>query len=128
MFEKGEVSKSDLQQFINQRSVTENEDKHLTVQEELEELRQSAKIKNMFRLERGNSDQPSLRRTNSCIGVSGERLPSDLDEETMAEVSVTNKMVKAMFEQNAPKYKFGGSGSNVSLNGSKDDVTRKGPV
>lgn len=131
MFQEGEDSKSDLQHFIIQRSFTENEDKHLTVQEELEELRQSAKIKNMFRLERRNSDtcnQPSLRRTNSCIGVNGERLPSDLDQETMAGVSVTNKMVKAMFEQNAPKYKFGGSGSNVSLNGSKDNVNRIGPV
>merc|ERR1712218_613479 len=45
--------------------------------------------------------------------------------DTMAEVSVTQKMVKAMFEQQtAPKYKFGGSGSNLSLNNSKEEVNR----
>ena len=84
----------------------------------------------MFRIEKGNSDKPSssLRRANSLIGVTGERLTEDLDEEVMAEVSLSNKMVKAMFEQNAPKYKFGGSGSNLSLNGSKEDVTKRGPV
>ena len=137
MFEKGKISKDSLQNFINSRSVIESnksgygeeEDRKLTIQDELEELRQSSKLKNMFRIEKGKSDKPSsLRRTNSCIGVSGERLPEDLDEEVMAEVSVTNKMVKAMFEQNAPKYKFGGSGSNLSLNGSKENLTNQGPV
>ena len=130
MFEEGEITQDTLQKFINQRSVVADEnEKHLTVQEELEELRQSAKLKSMFRIEKGSADQKSsLRRTNSCIGVSGERLPEDLDDEVMAEVSVTNKMVKAMFEQNAPKYKFGGSGSNLSLNGSKEKVSSQGPV
>ena len=33
-------------------------------------------------------------------------------------------MVKAMFESNAPKYKFGGSGSNLSLNSSREDVRK----
>merc|ERR1711902_114226 len=34
-------------------------------------------------------------------------------------------MVKAMFEQQtAPKYKFGGSGSNLSLNNSKEEVNK----
>merc|ERR1711892_824266 len=75
-----------------------------------------------------NGHESNLRRANSCIGVTGERLPGDLDEETMMEVSVTNKMVKAMFEQNAPKYKFGGSGSNLSLNNSNENVNKKGPV
>ena len=60
--------------------------------------------------------------------MSGERLTEDLDEEVMAEVSISNKMVKAMFEQNAPKYKFGGSGSNLSLNSSKENISAKGPV
>ena len=107
----------------------EREDKKPSIQEELEELRQSSKLKSMFRIEKGNTEAPSsLRRTNSCIGVSGERLTEDLDEEVMAELSVSNKMVKAMFEQNAPKYKFGGSGSNLSINGSKEDLSKKGPV
>ena len=55
-------------------------------------------------------------------------MPEDLDDETMAEVSMTNKMVKAMFEQSAPKYKFGGSGSNLSLNTSTENVSKPGPV
>ena len=101
------------------------EDGQLSLQEELEELRQSSKLKNMFRLEKGRGEAgagPGLRRTNSCIGVTGERLPEDLDEDTLAEVSLSNKMVKAMFEENAPKYKFGGSGSQVNLSSSKENV------
>ena len=97
---------------------------------ELEELRQSARLQDRFRLERGDqTNKPGLRRTNSCIGVTGERLPDDLDEETIAEVSVTNKMVKAMFEQNAPKYKFGGSGSSLNIDSkSKENLNKPGPV
>merc|ERR1712198_241835 len=111
------------------KSSNNNEERHLSVEEELEELRNSSKIKNMFRLEKGKSDSwSSLRRTNSCIGVSGERLTNELDEEVMAEVSVTNKMVKAMFENSAPKYKFGGSGSNISLSSSKENLKKSGPV
>merc|ERR1712210_322292 len=35
-------------------------------------------------------------------------------------------MGKAMFEQQtAPKYKFGGSGSNLSLNSSKEEVSSR---
>merc|ERR1712087_952659 len=41
----------------------------------------------------------------------------------------TNKMVKAMFEQNAPKYKFGGSGSSLNIdNKSKENLNKPGPV
>ena len=47
----------------------------------------------------------------------------------MAEVSVSNAMVKAMFESSAPRYKFGGSGSNLNVSStSKEDLRRKGPV
>ena len=154
LFERGEVFQQESRKSIvfddeemakinvlDQKSMWENslrntssilddrEERKPSIQEELEELRQSSKMKNMFRIEKGNSDKPSsLRRTNSCIGVSGERLTEDLDEEVMAEVSISNKMVKAMFEQNAPKYKFGGSGSNLSLNSSKENLSVKGPV
>ena len=135
MFECEEIPKESLQSYIDNRSVTEmrsldeREDTRPSIQEELEELRKSSRLKSMFRIEKGTTDKPSsLRRTNSCIGVSGERLTDDLDEEVMAELSVSNKMVKAMFEQNAPKYKFGGSGSNLSINGSKEDLSKKGPV
>ena len=68
------------------------------------------------------------------MGITGESFNTantcaDLDEETMAEVSVSNRMVKAMFESAAPKYKFGGSGSNLNVSStSKEDLRRKGPV
>ena len=103
------------------------------IQLELEELRESSKRSSRFRLERGpggpggpgGAGGGGLKRTNSCIGVSGERVLDELDTDTMAEVSVTQKMVKAMFEQQtAPKYKFGGSGSNLSLNNSKEEVNK----
>ena len=99
------------------------------IQLELEELRESSKNSSRFRLERGaggGGGGGGLRRANSCSGVSGERVLDELDTDTMAEVSVTQKMVKAMFEQQtAPKYKFGGSGSNLSLNGSKEEVSSR---
>lgn len=129
MFEKGQISNEELKKMIDQRSVSSEANNRSTIQEELEDLRQSSKIQKMFRLESGKDNKAcSLRRTNSCIGVSGERLPEDLDDEVMAEVSMTNKMVKAMFEQNAPKYKFGGSGSNLSINNSSENVSKQGPV
>ena len=37
-------------------------------------------------------------------------LKVDLDEKTLTDLSASNRMVKAMFETSAPKYKFGGSG------------------
>merc|ERR1719244_467419 len=131
MFESGNVPRN---RDSDDSSNEDDPEKGSTIQSELEALRQSAKQNSRFRLERGTANsQPgsrasTLQRTNSLIGVSGERLPGDLDEETMAEVSVANKMVKAMFEQNAPKYKFGGSGSNLSLNNSKENLNRNGPV
>merc|ERR1712130_321607 len=71
------------------------------IQLELEELRESSKNSSRFRLERGAGGEGGggLRRANSCSGVSGERVLDELDTDTMAEVSVTQKMVKAMFEQ-----------------------------
>ena len=108
----------------NKEILTERE----RIQLELEELRESSKNSSRFRLERGaggTGGGGGLRRANSCSGVSGERVLDELDTDTMAEVSVTQKMVKAMFEQQtAPKYKFGGSGSNLSLNNSKEEVNR----
>ena len=107
----------------NQEVMTERE----RIQLELEELRESSKNSSRFRLERGagGGGGGGLRRANSCSGVSGERVLDELDTDTMAEVSVTQKMVKAMFEQQtAPKYKFGGSGSNLSLNSSKEEVSK----
>ena len=64
------------------------------------------------------------RKSNSCAGIAGEVTSSDLDEDTLQELSMSNRMVKAMFESSAPKYKFGGSGSNLALNSSKEDVRK----
>lgn len=61
------------------------------------------------------------------MGIAGERLEADLDEDTLRDLSVSNRMVKAMFESSAPKYRFGGSGSNLSLASSKEEL-RQGPV
>ena len=38
----------------------------------------------------------------------------DLDEEVMSSVRQNNKNVKSFFEASAPKYKFGGSMTNIS--------------
>ncbi len=98
---------------------------------ELEALRQLQQKKSIFRTERGrsfqNDNSPTLKRSVSCIGISKEKIVNDLDEDTLRDVHVSNSMIKAMFESAAPKYKFGGSGSNLSVNSSKEDVSR-GPV
>ena len=149
MFEKGVLNQDTVREYFNQRSETK-EDKckmyaqvkeafgrgvptvpkdedilteRERIQAELEELRESSKNKSRFRLERGaGAGGGGLRRANSCAGVSGEVL-GELDEDTMKEVSVTQKMVKAMFEQQtAPKVQFGGSGSNLS--GSKEGLNK----
>ena len=151
MFEKGVLNQDTVREYFNQRSETK-EDKckmyaqvkeafgrgvptvpkdedilteRERIQAELEELRESSKNKSRFRLERGagaGGGGGGLRRANSCAGVSGEVL-GELDEDTMKEVSVTQKMVKAMFEQQtAPKVQFGGSGSNLS--GSKEGLNK----
>lgn len=152
MFENGVLNQDTIKQYFNQRSETtkdksvlyakvkqafeggvvksEKEEESITererIQLELEELRESSKNNSRFRIERGSGQgSGGLRRANSCSGVTGERILSELDDDTMKEVSVTQKMVKAMFEQQtAPKVKFGGSGSNLSLNQSKEDVNK----
>jgi len=101
-------------------------DQEYTVTNELEELRKSQGSKSLFRIERGISSQNDgssrLRRSISCTGISEEKMLNDLDEDTLRDVSVSNKMIKAMFESAAPKYKFGGSGSNLSINSSKENL------
>lgn len=64
---------------------------------------------------RRNFEKPSqVRRTNSCRDISWERVSSELDEETMLNISESKQMAKEMFESTAPKYKFGGSLANIS--------------
>ena len=51
--------------------------------------------------------------------MSGEKSGLDLDDDTMEEVSMTNSMIKAMFESSAPKYRYGGaagSAENLACN------------
>ena len=59
------------------------------------------------------------RRSLSSAAVSGEKSGLDLDDDTMEEVSMTNSMIKAMFESSAPKYRYGGaagSAENLACN------------
>ena len=108
-----------------------------SIQQELDALRKSGQVKSTFQIERGRetsrsvrgSDQPRLRRSLSSTGVSGESRSLDLDEEVMGELSVSNSMVRAMFEANAPKYKFGGSGdklNDISKKSTASDKNRTG--
>ena len=104
----------------------ENEENSILT--ELEALRQSQKEKQIFRIEKGvqlqNVSSARLKRSVSCIGISDEKVSNDLDldEDTLKDVSQSNKAIKAMFESAAPKYKFGGSGSNLSIKGSKENI------
>merc|ERR1712079_32059 len=61
----------------------------------------------------------NLRRSLSSAAVSGEKSGLDLDDDTMEELSMTNSMIKAMFESSAPKYRYGGaagSAENLACN------------
>ena len=61
----------------------------------------------------------NLRRSLSSAAVSGEKSGLDLDDDTMEELSLTNSMIKAMFESSAPKYRYGGaagSAENLACN------------
>ena len=96
-----------------------------TIQQELDALRKSGQVKSTFQIERGRDpvktrtyDKPSLRRSLSSSVVTGESRVLDLDEEVMEDLTVSNSMVRAMFEASAPKYKFGGS--SEKLDGSNE--------
>ena len=54
-----------------------------------------------------------MRRSLSSAAVSGEKSGLDLDDDTMEELSLTNSMIKAMFESSAPKYRYGGAAGSV---------------
>jgi len=121
--------------IINSVNSNDNLSATQTIQEELDALRNSSHISAMRNIERGRKSikegpqQRGLRRSASCVGIAGEQVNNcDLDEETMEELSTTNKMVKAMFESSAPKYTFGGSGSNLNLTKSKEDLATRGPI
>ena len=91
------------------------------IRAELEALKQSSIKNSPFRLDRGGN--PSLKRSLSSNAVAGEKSGLDLDDDTMEELSVTNSMIKAMFESSAPKYKYGGGGSCENL--LKPDVPKR---
>ena len=50
----------------------------------------------------------------------------DLDEEVMTNVRQNNKTVKSFFEASAPKYKFGGSMTNISASTAEVEQRTKG--
>merc|ERR1711892_246362 len=83
--------------------------------------------------ERREADESTsmIRRTNSCRDISWGRVSSELDEETMVGISESKQMAKEMFESAAPKYKFGGSLSNVNISNkssNKQNVQKINPV
>merc|ERR1719474_2238186 len=139
MFESGELSSTTVHDYIENRSVVrksqgklndlteEDFDGSQSIDAELEALRRSSKMKKINLVERGkgNESKPSLRRSNSCVGIAGEQATQELDDETLHDLSVSNRMVKAMFESTAPKYRFGGSGSNLSLTASQEEVSKR---
>jgi len=97
------------------------------IQRELEELREASRLSSRFRLERGSDKEGrGLKRSNSCRGVFGEEMREEFDEDTLKEVSMSQRRARAMFEQQtAPKITFGGgNGSNFSLNSSEKEVNK----
>jgi len=59
-------------------------------------------------------NNPLMRKATSCRNISWGRLSSELDEETMVNISESKQSIMEMFESAAPKYKFGGSLSNIN--------------
>merc|ERR1711971_748163 len=81
-----------------------NNDLNNLYYEELEEVRLHRKKKS------------SNLTSASLTDVSQPRSAvDDLDEEVMSSVRQNNKNVKSFFEASAPKYKFGGSMTNISV-------------
>jgi len=59
-------------------------------------------------------NNPLMRKATSCRNISWGRFSSELDEETMVNISESKQSIMEMFESAAPKYKFGGSLSNIN--------------
>lgn len=100
-------------QSLSHLDLDENDEKfrQSDVKLELEALRSSNQNKGIFRLEKGRSNYDGLRRAQSHIEVVSESTEKlNLDDKELAELRASNQRVKAMFEANAPRYKYGGSG------------------
>eukprot|EP00092_Neocalanus_flemingeri_P026406 GFUD01028623.1.p1 GENE.GFUD01028623.1~~GFUD01028623.1.p1 ORF type:complete len:1467 (+),score=533.39 GFUD01028623.1:218-4618(+) len=72
-----------------------------------------------------NEEKSILRRTNSCRDISWERVSSELDEETLVNLSISKQVAKDMFESSTPKYRFGGSLANVKTENCNKQTTKK---
>ncbi len=92
------------------RRLTERE----RVQNELRALRESRRNSSLNKINFGRSGNPGLQRSSSAPKL-------ELDNGTLDELKASNEAVRAMFESNAPKYKFGGSGENL-LSSCDDDA------
>jgi len=66
-----------------------------------------------------------MRRSNSCRNLSWERVTSELDEETLENISASKQSALKMFESATPKYKFGGSVENVKTLSSREQSLQK---
>ena len=100
-------------QSLSHLDLDENDEKfrQSDVKLELEALRSSNQNKGIFRLEKGKSNYDGLRRAQSQIEVVSESTEKlNLDDKELAELRASNQRVKAMFEANAPRDEYGGSG------------------
>ena len=73
---------------------------------------------------RSYEKRSSLNDAKSFTDISRARFNEDLDEEDLNQLSVNNKLARSMFEQSAPRYKFGGSLSNINNITDKTDDAR----
>ena len=71
--------------------------------DELEEIRKLRSVRSI-----------DSKHSSSHMDLSQSRVSQDLDEEILSMVSRNNTHVRSHFEASAPKYKFGGSMSNLS--------------
>jgi len=118
-YEKG-TQNIDLQKETIEDKISINEN---TVNKEslLEKLSPKNKepVKKIF--EKMNTEQsqryennPGMKKAISCRDISWGRVSSELDEETMLNISESKQSAMEMFESAAPKYKFGGSLSKIN--------------
>ena len=82
--------------------------------DELEEIRKLRSVRSI-----------DSKQSSSHMDLSQSRVSQDLDEEILSLVSRNNTNVRSHFEASAPKYKFGGSMSNLSFDACKAQEPRK---
>ena len=82
--------------------------------DELEEIRKLRSVRSI-----------DSKQSSSHMDLSQSRVSQDLDEEILSLVSRNNTNVRSHFEASAPKYKFGGSMSNLSFDACQAQEPRR---